>query len=80
MKILGKVFAILVLLLAVAVAVLSWMLAEQRKVFRAHSEALAQGLLRVATEVSRMDGVDVSSEMGQITYTSGREGIRHARF
>ena len=74
MKILGKVFAILVLLLAVAVAVLSWMLAEQRKVFRAHSEALAQGLLRVATEVSRMDGVDVSSEMGQVTYTKAPAG------
>ena len=45
MGILGKIFAVLVLLLSIAVAVLSWKLSDQRKLFRSHSEALAKGLL-----------------------------------
>ncbi|MBP5640272.1 MAG: hypothetical protein J6X55_12380 [Victivallales bacterium] len=74
MKLMGKIFAILVLLLAIAVAVLSFMLAKQREIFRAHSEELAAGLLRVATEVKNMNGVDVSSEMSQVSYTKAPKG------
>ena len=74
MKIMGKIFAVLVVLLAVAVAVLSWMLAEQRKVFRAHSEALAEGLMKVAAEIKNMEGVNVDDEMGKVTYTKAPDG------
>ena len=53
MGILGKIFAVLVLLLSIAVAVLSWKLSDQRKLFRSHSEALAKGLLDVSREIGR---------------------------
>lgn len=74
MGMLGKVFGVLVLLLSLAVAGLSWKLAEQRTLFRGHSEALAQGLLQVSKEVGKMDGVDVSAELSKVSYTKAPEG------
>lgn len=78
MGIVGKIFAVLVLLLSLAVAVLSWKLSEQRKLFRSHSEALARGLITVKTELGRLEAIPVDEELKAVSYTaasgSGKEG------
>lgn len=74
MSILGKVFGVLVLVLSLAIGFLSWQLFEQRKVFRAHSEALAEGLMRVANDVKNKDGVDVTGELAGVTYGKAPDG------
>ena len=78
MGILGKIFAVLVLLLSIAVAVLSWKLSDQRKLFRSHSEALAKGLLDVSRELGSLEDVPVEDELQQVSYTPAPDGGKEA--
>jgi len=78
MEKLGKIFGILVLVLSLAVAVLSFLLFAQRKTFRAHSEALADGLNKVAQTIRSAKGTDVNSQLAKVSYTKGANGNKES--